>query len=89
MIGYKVLAAPDPDFDDTAAGKIVVEWKAPNSDCAYSAGIGTLNLYAESSWYLQIHVNDQGEVVNLEGSSPSVCSLAADDALDDGNGVSS
>ena len=87
MIGYKVLAAPDPDFDDTAAGKIVVEWKAPNSACAYSAGIGTLNLYAESSWYLQIHVNDQGEVVNVGGSSPSVCSLVEDDALDNGNGA--
>ncbi|KAL9071734.1 MAG: hypothetical protein Q9161_003998 [Pseudevernia consocians] len=89
MIGYRVLAAPDPDFDDTAAGKIVVEWKAPNSPCAYSAGIGTLNLYAESSWYLQVHVNDQGEVVNVGGSSPSVCSLAADDAVDDGNGANS
>lgn len=89
MIGYKILFSADPNFDVTAAGKIVVEWKAPNSDCAYSAGVGTLNLYAESSWYLQIHVNDQGEVVNVLGSSPSVCSLAEDDALDDGNGASS
>ena len=39
MIGYTVLAAPDPDFDDAAAGKIVVEWKALKSACAYSAGI--------------------------------------------------
>ncbi len=89
MIGYRVLFQADPDFDETAAGKIVVEWKAPNDECAYSSGIGTLNLYAESSWYVQIHVNDQGEVVNVDGSSPSVCSLAEDDALDDGNGASS
>ncbi|KAK4692767.1 hypothetical protein P7C71_g4504, partial [Lecanoromycetidae sp. Uapishka_2] len=87
MIGYKILTPQDPDFTESAAGKIVVEWKAPNSECAYSAGIGTLNLYAESNWYLQVHVNDEGEVVNVAGSSPSVCSLAEDDALDDGNGA--
>lgn len=89
MIGYTVLAAPDPGFDDSAAGKIVVEWKAPNTECADSAGLGTLNLYSEGNWNQMIHVDDQGEVVNVNDGSPSVCSLAADDALDDGNGANS
>lgn len=89
LIGYRALFPADPDFKDTAAGKILVEWKAPNSDCAASAGVGTLNLYAESSWVLSINVNENGEVVNMQGSSPSICSLAEDDALDNGNGASS
>ena len=89
LIGYRALFSADPDVKDTAAGKILVEWKAPNSDCAASAGVGTWNLYAESSWVLSINVNENGEVVNMQGSYPSICSLAEDDALDNGNGASS
>lgn len=89
LIGYRVLFRADPDYKDTAAGKIVVEWKAPNSNCADSVGVGALSLYAEDSWVLKINVDENGEVVNMQGSSPSVCSLAEDDALDNGNGASS
>ena len=93
-ITYEKTMPTDIGVEDGSLGKILVEWKAPNDEaCHYSAGVGTINLYAETNWLLQVHVNDQGEVVNVADSpgpgSGSECSLAADDGLDNGNAAGS
>lgn len=67
-IGYKKLQQFDNRFDETAAGKLVVEWKAPNSPCGAS-GVGDLNIYAEDQWIVEAHFNAAGNPVTKEGTS--------------------
>ena len=89
MIRFRQLFPADLDYDEYPMGKNLVEWKAPNSPCVDSAGIDTLNLFAETNWYLQVYVNDH-EKVNVSGNSrgQSPRSLEADSDLDDGTGAS-
>ena len=87
LIDYVKLFQTANQFEDTSAGKIVVEWKAPNdAACHYSNGVGTLNLFAEGSWYIQAHIDQNGNVITPGSDS---CSLAADNGEDDGNAAGS
>ena len=51
--------------------------------CQDSAGVDTFNIHARANWVLQIHVGNQGDVLNPDSHFP--CLSVADDSLDDGN----
>jgi hypothetical protein len=80
-IGYNFMGSKGDWSDNSAWGKLALEWKGSASSCA--AGSSILNVFAEQNWWQSLHFDDDGNPVANDNTSCQ-SEPGSDDVFDEG-----